>query len=289
MNRAVLAAAHGTLVPRDELSSAWSAPVVPLAVAGLAAILFAQALVRLRRRGRSDLAGPGRALLFGAGLGLAVLALVSPLDPLGEDYLLSAHMLQHVLLGDAAPALVVAALRGPLVLFMLPPVALRPLARRVALRRLLHALLRPPVAFAVWVGVFGLWHVPALYDSAVAHAAVHDLEHLSFALAGALVWTALIDPTRRRQATVHARILLAVGLFLAGQVLADVLIFSLTPLYSAYADQPERIFGLAPLLDQQLAGVVMMVEQLLTAGTFAVWVLLPYRRRRAAELAQVRA
>ena len=87
----------------------------------LALVLFVQAFVRLRRR-RPDHAPWNRALLFAAGLALLVLPLVSPLDHLGDEELLSAHMLQHVLIGDAAPALLLVAVRGPLAL--LPAAAL---------------------------------------------------------------------------------------------------------------------------------------------------------------------
>ena len=95
--------------------------MLPVVAAAVAALLFAQAAVRLRRRGRPDLAGWDRAALFGLGLALTLVALVSPLDRIAEDSLLSAHMAQHVLLGDAAAALLVVAVRGPLLVFSLHP------------------------------------------------------------------------------------------------------------------------------------------------------------------------
>src|SRR5207245_1427495 len=135
-----------------------------LAGAGTALALFAHASRRLRRRGRSDLARPDRTLLFCLGVAVATLALVSPLDPVGEDYLLSAHMLQHVLIGDVAPALLVVALRGPLAFFLLPASVLGAAARRRPLRRALGRLLRPEVSFALWALAIGLWHIPAAYE-----------------------------------------------------------------------------------------------------------------------------
>ena len=108
------ALAHGDSVPTDEVWSAWQlAPAVFLAAA-VSLALFAQGWLRLRQRGRRDLAGLDRALLFTAGLALLVFAHVSPLDAIAEEYLLSAHMLQHVLIGDVAVALLVLAVRGPL-------------------------------------------------------------------------------------------------------------------------------------------------------------------------------
>ena len=86
-------------------------------------------------------------------------------------------------------------------------------------------------------------------------------------------------PMTFRELTRAGRIGLAVVLFAAGQILADVLIFSLRPLYGAYAEQPERLLGLSPLGDQRVAGLVMMVEQLLTLGTFVGLLLLAQHRR----------
>ena len=77
-------------------------------------------------------------------------ALVSPLDYIGEEYLLSAHMLQHVIIGDLAVALAVVALRGPLTFFLIPSVVLGRLARLEWLRSGLRFLLKPKVAFVLW-------------------------------------------------------------------------------------------------------------------------------------------
>ncbi|MBA2357773.1 MAG: cytochrome c oxidase assembly protein [Actinobacteria bacterium] len=267
------ALAHGDEVARGDLASAWRLDAPLLAAAVVATALFAQAFVRLRRRGRSDHAGAGRALLFGLGLAAMVGALASPLDAIGEEYLLSGHMLQHMLIADAAPALLLLALRGPLLFFYLPARVLGPLARAGALRRALAALSRPPVALGIWVAVFAAWHVPEAYELALRHGAVHQLEHLSFALAGTLVWLQLVDPARRGELTAARRVGFALCVFAAGQVLADVLIFSFGDLYPVYAAQDERLFGLSVHSDQQLAGAVMMVEQLLTLGTCAALLL----------------
>src|SRR5712692_6584618 len=119
------------------LGSAWNPAPLVLIGAGLALLLFAKVFVRLRRRGRADHAGWSRLALFLLAVTLGTLALVSPLDAVGDSYLLSGHMLQHVLIGDVAPALALVALRGPLLFFFLPRFVLRPLARLHWLRRLL--------------------------------------------------------------------------------------------------------------------------------------------------------
>jgi putative membrane protein len=270
--------AHGDLVPRSELGSAWETPAAVLVGAALALLLFLQAWIRLRRRGRTDHAGYGRLALFMAALALGTLALISPLDPIGEEYLLSAHMLEHVLIGDAAVAMAIVALRGPLIFFLLPPWILGPLARLGPLRRFLAFLLRPWVSFLVWAVVFAAWHYPAAYDYVLDHRVVHDLQHVTFVIAGVLVWTQLLDPARRGELRRSGRIALAVALFVSGQILADVLIFSFDPLYPAYEAQDERLLGLSPPADQQFAGVVMMVEQTITLGACVAWLLLASHR-----------
>jgi cytochrome c oxidase assembly factor CtaG len=277
-----VASAHG-IVPISQLSSTWRSDAAVIVPACVLAAPFAQAFVRLRRRGRTDHAGIDRAVLFGLALTIGTLALLSPLDAAGEHYLLSAHMLQHVLVGDAAPALALVALRGPLLFFLIPPIVLGPLARLAPLRNALSWLLRPAVALTLWAIVFAVWHVPAMYDATLSHQGLHDFEHALFVLAGLAVWTQIVDPARHGTLSVPQRIAIAVALFAAGQILSYVFVFSFQPLYPAYADQPARLFGWSPLFDQQLAGVVMMIEQLLTLGT-AVAILLHVstQRRRSA-------
>jgi putative membrane protein len=282
----MVALAHAADVSLSALAGAWEAPPAILAGALVAALLFAHAWLRLRRRGRPDLAGWDRVALFGAGLVVAVLALVSPLDAAGEQYLLSAHMLQHVVIGDLGPALIVVALRGPLLIFLLPAAVLAPLARLAPVRTALGFLVRPPVAIAVWALVVGAWHLPAAYDYTLTHRVVHDLEHVTFVLAGFLAWMVIVDPARRGELRVAGRVAACVLLFAFGQVLADVLLFSFDPLYGPYAAQEERLLGLSPLTDQRLAGVVMMAEQALTLGTAVALLLLSQHRevlRREAE------
>ena len=245
--------------------------MLPVAAAAVAAVLFAQAAIRLRRRGRADLAGWDRAALFALGLALSVFALVGPLDRLADDELLTAHMGQHVLIGDLGPALMTVAVRGPLLVFLLPAPVLAPIARNAAVRAVLATLLRPRVAFAIWTANLAVWHVPYLYDLALRHRWLHDVEHLTWVVAGLLVWSLLIDPGAHRRLTVGGRVALAVALFAAGQVLTDVLVFSFHGLYPAY----EGAYGLSAVTDQQLAGVTMMVEQLLTLGTLAAVLLRP--------------
>jgi len=251
-------------------------------VAALVALLFAQAVVRLRRRGRADLAGWDRVALFAAGLAVTVFALVGPLDRIADDDLLSAHMGQHVLIGDLGPALMVTAVRGPLLVFLLPAGLLAPLARSRRIRGALSTLLRPRVAFGLWAANLAFWHVPYVYDLALAHENLHNFEHVCWMIFGTLLWTLLVDPGSHRRLSVGGRVALATAMFASGLILSDVLVFSFTPLYPWY----HGAYGISALTDQQLSGIVMMVEQLATLGTCVALLLLPRRRRgRAARLA----
>ena len=272
-------------MPTAHLSASWQAPPAVLIGALVAAALFAQAFVRLRRR-RVEHAPWTRAALFAAGLTLLVLPLVSPLDEAGDERLLSAHMLQHVLIGDAAAALLVVAVRGPLVFFLLPPALLRPLAAFRPLRAFLSLLLLPLVTLGLWGAAILVWHVPSVYDYAAAHPFVHDLEHLTFVVTGVLAWTQLVDPARHERLRRPQRILFALAMLVLAQPVVDLLLFSSEPRYERYANPAHELFGISPLTDQRLAGAVMMVEQLLTLGICVALLLRPYlvgrRARRPA-------
>jgi cytochrome c oxidase assembly factor CtaG len=264
-----------------DLWKAWSLDPLALAGAAVAIAFFAQGWRRLRRR-RPELAPWSRWPLFLAGVAIVLLGIVSPLDTIAEEYLQSAHMLQHVLIADLGVALALLAVRGPLSMFFLPRDLLAPLARRQSLRRALAFLLRPRVAVVLWLVVLVAWHLPVLYDAALRHPLLHRVEHLSLVVVGALVWTLLIDPAGHGRLSVNGRIALAVLMLWMGQLLAYVFVFSFHPYYDAYTDQPERLFGLSPLTDQKLAGVVMMTEQALTLGLALVLLVRHARRQRDA-------
>jgi putative membrane protein len=260
------------------LDVGWEAPVPVLVGCLLAVALFARAFWRLRQRGRTDHAGWDRAALFGTAVLLTFLALASPLDGLGDRYLISAHMLQHVVIGDLAPALGLLALRGPLTFFLLPAPLLSALAGRRRLRAFLHWLTGPWVALPLWIAAMWAWHVPRIYDYAANHPAVHDLEHASFVVVGVLVWNLLIDPARTGRLPVAGRIGLAVAVFAAGDPVTAGLVSSGAS-YPHYVAQPHRVFGLSPHADQVLAGVVMLVEQIATLGTCVAILLWPHLKR----------
>ncbi len=256
----------------------WSPSPLVLAGAVVALAFFFQGFHRLRARGRADLAPWSRALLFCLGVAVTVFALVGPIDTVGEDYLQSVHMLQHVLVADLGVALTLVAVRGPLAVFFLPRGLLSPLARTPWVRRALAFLLRPWVSYAVWVAVLVSWHVPPVYEAALSNQLVHTVEHLSLVAAGLLVWTQIVDPTGHRRLSVGERAGYTALVFWTGQILAYVIAFSPEALFDPYVEQPNRLLGLSPLTDQKLAAVVMMAEQ---AATLGVAFMLLYRRASA--------
>jgi cytochrome c oxidase assembly factor CtaG len=202
-------------------------------------------------------AGRGRAASFLAGLLLVLLALVSPLDRL-SDQLFLVHMVQHVLLLDLAPVLMICGLTK---------LILRPATRRVQrLERALGPLGDPIFAIALYVATVWSWHIPALYDAALEHPAVHVLEHVGYAVAGGLYWWHLLSPirSRRRLGGMGPALYMAATKLLVG-LLGITLIFAPGTLYDFYARQG-GFWGLSPHGDQAFAGGIMALEQSLVMG-----------------------
>ncbi|MEJ2292120.1 MAG: cytochrome c oxidase assembly protein [Deinococcales bacterium] len=163
------------------LAIAWSPD--PSVFGGSVALLVAY-LAWLRGR-----VGP-RALVFVAGVGVLLFALVGPLDRIGELYLFSVHMLQHLLLILVVP---------PLLLWGLPVDATRRLLDIGLVRRLEGVVGRPLVALPVAIVTLWAWHLPALYDVALRNESVHALEHLMFLVTATMFWWPVLTPLRERR------------------------------------------------------------------------------------------
>ncbi|HVV57376.1 MAG TPA: cytochrome c oxidase assembly protein [Gaiellaceae bacterium] len=250
----------------------WDLDPATLTAGAVALAVYAQGFARLRRRRRAY-APLWQAASFAAGVLVGVCAIVSPIDRIGEDELLSMHMLQHLMLGDLAPLLVVLGLRGPLSVFAVPVGVLRAIARSGAFRRVVAFLFRPRLAFAGWVAAVVGWHVPAAYDYAIEHPGVHVLEHVSFVVVGTLVWIQLVDPARHSRLSYGGRAAFGAAVFAVGMVLGEVLLAT-GSLYPHYADVASRPFGWTAGEDQSKAALLMMGEQIATLGTavaFLVW------------------
>jgi putative membrane protein len=208
-------------------------------------------------------AGPLQAVAFAGGMLALLAALVSPVDGLGSDYLFSAHMFQHVLLGDIAPLLL---------LLSLSRVIMRPATRRLArVEKALGPLASPWTAIAIWLGVMYLWHIPGIYDAAAEHPLLHALEHASFFGAGVALWWPLVQPVPMRKSLSGMQPIAYIALAKGGlAALGLVLAWSSTAHYPWYEHTP-RIWGLSPVEDQNVAGVIMMVEQSMTLVLVMVW------------------
>lgn len=210
-------------------------------------------------------AEPGwREPAFWAGLTVVLIALDQPMDAAADSFLW-AHMLQHVLLtGAAAPLLVLGApwmriWRG-LPLRLRRRVA-RALAHRRAgpLRATARGIAAPVVAAVLFNADFLVWHLPRLYDAALASRAIHDAEHLSFLLFAMLFWAQVVDsPPLRRPLTGFAPIAYLLSAAFVGWVLALTLTMAVAPIYPHYAAAAARR-GVSAIADQELAGGIMWI------------------------------
>jgi putative membrane protein len=231
----------------------WLTDPAVLAPLALLAGVYVWRFRAARREAGGRGAGPLQALAFGAGVAALLAALVSPIDGLGEEYLFSAHMVQHLLLGDIAPLLL---------LLGLSRVIMRPATRRLqALERALGPFASPVTGLVLWLALVYLWHVPALYDAAVENPLVHALEHGSFFAAGIAVWWPLIQPVPMRRRLTGLWTFGYIGAAKVGlAALGLYLTWSSTVAYDHYERVP-RIWGLSPVEDQNVGGAIMMVEQ----------------------------
>ena len=204
-----------------------------------------------------------RQVWFGAGLALLAAALATPIDTIGEERLFWVHMVQHLLIGDLAAFCLVKGLSGPL---LRPALALPAVAR-------LRVLAHPLVALPLWVVNLYVWHLPGLYEAALAHAGLHALEHGMFFATGALMWAAVIEPLPGVPwfgQGWKAAYVLAVRTVGAG--LANVFIWSGHPLYGRYDT----------LSDQVIGGAIMFTEgSIVTLLAFA-WLFLDWMEARPA-------
>jgi cytochrome c oxidase assembly factor CtaG len=199
---------------------------------------------------------PWRVACFLTGVVLVAVVQCPPLDGLADDMLI-AHMVQHLVIGDIAPFLVVLGLTGPL---------LQPLLRLRGMRWL-RPLTHPVVALGLWAFDYYAWHLPWLYQLALRHDLVHALEHASYFWFGTLLWLALLGPLPKPAWFGNwARLGYVVVVRFAGAALANAFVWGGTIFYPYYNGRDVR-FGLSPLGDQNVAGAIMMLEQIfLTTG-----------------------
>lgn len=208
-----------------------------------------------RRFPGSTPVGRGRQATFLLGVLALGTAWASPLDAL-SGYLLSAHMLQHLLLTMVTP---------PLLLLGTPAWLLRPALRWPGVAPVARLVTRARWAFAIGNGLFVAWHFPALYDLAVRNDPIHIVQHLSFLTTAALIWWPLTSPLPEFPPLLPPLQMLYVFLqVLPGMLLGIIITHAPVVLYRSYLDVP-RLWGLDAKTDQLIAGLLMWI------GGSSIW------------------
>ncbi len=264
--------------------------VIPIA---LAACLYAAGSFRIYSRNRlSPAISRWRVLAFAAGWLTLVIALVSPLHKLGS-VLFSAHMTQHeLLMVVAAPLLVMG---RPLIpfLFAVPHswrTQIGGWTTQPSFRRTWRWLTAPALVWALHGATLWLWHVPALYEVTLDHEGIHALQHLCFLGTALLFWWTLMEGRHGRLAYGAALVyLFTTGLH--SSALGALITFAQRLWYPIY-DGRTAAWGLSPLEDQQLGGLIMWVPSgvvflLIALALLAAWLGESERRLRHSRYSSV--
>lgn len=245
----------------------------------LLSAIYAQRLLSLRRQRHSG-ASLTRAAAFAAAMTTFAAALAPPVEPLAERSF-TMHMVQHLLLADIGPLLLLLALSRAI---------LRPLTRRIAsLERALGPLAHPVTGLLLWLTTMYLWHTPMLYQAALHSEQTHALEHISFVTAGVAFWWPLLQPIPMRR---RLEGLGPIGYVSAAKLglglLGLYLVWAPSVIYPYYESVP-GIWGLSPRDDQTAGGMIMMIEQsIVLAVAFAILFVAMLAKSEREELALTR-
>ena len=234
-------------------------PFDPTVYAGLVVLFLGHAWLA----GTVSDARQKHSLYFGLGLITLWLALETPLDTISDRYLDSVHMLQHVLLGFVAP---------PLMLLGLSPQMVERVLRVPGVR----ALTEPVPAQVIAALVMIAWHAPPLYDATLYSEPLHVIEHLTFIAAGLVLYWPMLAATSARarwQMSPGAKLLYILLATLPQDGVALAFIFSRVPFYEFYTHAPRLIASITPLIDQTMAGAVLMIlgKATMAVAAFAVF------------------
>jgi len=223
----------------------------PSVLAGLAVLAIGYSLAVGPLRHRWHQAEPVPVLkqaAFYVGTLSVFVALVSPLDSLADEVLFSAHMVQHLLLMFAAPPLWLLGTPGWLVEKLIPP---------GQTRQALVWIMHPVSAFIVFSGAMWAWHIPAAYDAALEHEWLHIVEHLVFMAVAVVGWWPVLGWYPEGESLSRpVKVLYIFAISLPCTALAALITLSPAVLYPFYGSEP-LMYGLTPLADQQLGGLLM--------------------------------
>ncbi|CAN5495076.1 cytochrome c oxidase assembly protein [soil metagenome] len=230
------------------------------------AAIYAIRLVSLGQQGRPI---PGwRVVCYFSGIALIMIAFVSPLGHVGEE-LLWVHMVQHLVIGDIAALLIVLGLTRSV---LAPVLAIRFFDR-------LRVLGLPYIALPLWIANLFIWHIPVLYEGAVNHSGIHALEHACFIGFGIALWMPVAGPLPvPRWFGGGAQVGYTVIARLAGAVLGNIFMWSGTVLYPVYLTG-DRYWGISPVTDQGIAGIVMLIESGIVTLAVLAWAMLRWAER----------
>jgi putative membrane protein len=259
--------------------SSWTIDPGLIALLLAAGWLYSCAFVRAKRL--SGHRGPGVShwLPYASGLLIIAIALMSPLDAIGDRYLLSAHMLQHILLSDVAPALLVLGLRAPVLPLGLGKSGLRLIAPGGRLGKLIAIATKPWVALPLWAIATWVWAIPAVFDYSAGHPLVHAFEHMTLFYTGLAMWWLIVDPLPSARRAPNGRRLAYLGFTrLASAFVCVPLTWMTSTAYPRYALAP-RLYGLSAINDQHLAGAGMCFLEFFIFGLAMVAVFLNFLSR----------
>jgi cytochrome c oxidase assembly factor CtaG len=243
----------------------WSFDPVLWIVLIVAGTWYVSMLRRVRRTTGKPV-GPGHWLFYFAGLAVLLIALDSPLEAIGDRWLLWAHTSQHVLLADIAPPLLILGLRAPVLPLGMPRAALRRLAHRGWLGRFWGIATNPWVALPAWAAATWFWAIPSVFDFTAQHQGLHVVEHLTLFYTGFALWWLIITPLpsdRRETGMIRLAYLGFSRLASAGVCLP--LTWLGKNLYPLYATGPHA-YGMSAVTDQRLAGASMCLIEFLVFG-----------------------
>jgi putative membrane protein len=274
----------GALLAPQDLWSAWSREPAVIVGLGVAAVLYGLGVARLRRRaGARASTRILEATAFWSGWMVLAVALISPLHRLGET-LLSAHMAQHELLMVVAAPLLVLGRPFVVALWGIPGGWRRTVGAVTArLRPLWRVVSRLEVAWLLHALAIVGWHVPALYQRTVSSEPMHALQHTSFLLAALLFWWSVLPAGSLRGRHGAALLSLFSTMVYTGG-LGALLTLARTPWYPAYGDGAP-LWGLTPLEDQQLAGLIMWVPGGVTYLLATLWIVVAWLQASEAKAA----